>query len=143
MGEHCVKTYSTTQDSIALSSGESEYYGIVKASCQGIGVRSVLEDLGVPIRVRVCTDSSAAKSISCRRGVGRVRHIDTRELWVQERVSRGDITVVKVMGENNLADILTKYVSRDLMDKHLQNMSCYRVDGRHTLAPCIPKPADP
>ena len=32
LGGHCVKTYSQTQETIALSSGESEFYGIVKAA---------------------------------------------------------------------------------------------------------------
>ncbi len=31
-GSHCIKTYSQTQETIALSSGESEFYGTVKAA---------------------------------------------------------------------------------------------------------------
>ena len=137
MGGHCVKTYSKTQESIALSSGESEFYGIVQAACHGLGIKGVLEDLGVPIKIRIRTDSSAAKSIASRRGVGKVRHIDVRELWVQERTQRGDIEIVKVKGEDNIADILTKHVPRDLLDKHLKNIGCERRCGRHQLSPAI------
>ena len=47
IGDHCVKTYSSTQDIIALSSGEAEYYGVVKGGSVGIGLRSMLGDFGV------------------------------------------------------------------------------------------------
>ena len=46
---------------IALSSGEAEYYGIVKGSSVGMGVQSVLRNLGVNVKMQVLTDSSAAK----------------------------------------------------------------------------------
>ncbi len=82
-GGHCVQTYSRTQETIALSSGESEFYGIEKAATMGLGMKSLLEDLGVKVKVQVNTDSSAAKSIAPRRGAGRVRHIEVRELWVR------------------------------------------------------------
>ncbi len=35
-GNHCVKTYSQTQETIALSSGESEFYEIAKAAAMGL-----------------------------------------------------------------------------------------------------------
>ncbi len=73
-----------------VSSGESEFYGIVvKAATMGIGIKSLFKDLGVEAENQVNTDSSAAGSISSRRGAGRVRHMEVRELWVQERVRRG------------------------------------------------------
>ncbi len=31
-GSHCIKTYSQTQETIARSFGESEFYGTVKAT---------------------------------------------------------------------------------------------------------------
>ena len=41
-------------------------------------------------------------------GVGRVRHIQTRFLWVQERVRQGDLRVLQVQGSSNAADLGTK-----------------------------------
>ena len=63
LGEHVAKSWSTTQAVIALSSGEAEYYGIVKGSSVGLGARSVLRDLGCNVRICVMTDSSAAVHI--------------------------------------------------------------------------------
>ena len=134
-GKHCVKTHSHTQDAIALSSGESEFYGIVKAATQGLGAKGLFEDLGVTVEVQVNTDSNAAKSIASRRGAGKVRHIEVRELWVQDRVARGDLILRKVKGEDNLADILTKHVGRSILDKHLRTIGYERTEGRHPLCP--------
>ncbi len=105
-GRHCVKTYSLTRETIALSSGESEFYGIVKAATYGLGVKGIVMDMGLVMDLRVNTDSSAAKSIASRRGCGKVRHLETREVWLQERVARGDLEIRKVRGEGNIADVL-------------------------------------
>ena len=68
IGDHIVKHWSTTQAVIALSSGEAEYYGMVKGASIGLGIASMMQDLGVSMQVRVRTDASAAKSIASRRG---------------------------------------------------------------------------
>ncbi len=90
-GSHCIKTHSRTQETIALSSGESEFYGIVKAAAMGLGVKALMEDLGVEVEVlvQVNAGSSAAESMTATKGAGRVRHIEVRELWVQDRVAKG------------------------------------------------------
>ena len=137
LGRHCVKTYSLTQETIALSSGESEFYGIVKAATQGLGVRGLLLDMGLEMELRVNTDSSAAKSIASRRGCGKVRHLETRELWLQEKVARGEVEIRKVRGEENVADVLTKRVSREILDRHMAATGHERRYGRHPLSPVL------
>ena len=47
LDSHVVKKWSTTQAKIALSSGEDEYYGIVKGASMSIGIREILADLGL------------------------------------------------------------------------------------------------
>ena len=51
IGSHCIKTYSQTQETIALSSGGPEFYGIVKAATMGIGIKSMLKDLGLEVEI--------------------------------------------------------------------------------------------
>ena len=136
-GNHCIKTYSLTQETIALSSGEPEFYGIVKAAAMGLGRRGLMEDLGVEVEVQVNTDSSAAKSITSRKGAGRVRHIEVRELWVQDRVSKGELKIVKVRGEDNVADGLTKHVDKPKMEQYLKACGLVRRSVRHELSPAL------
>ena len=141
IGEHCLKTYSSTQPLIALSVGEAEYYGIIKAGCVGLGMQSLFRDLGVEVEVQINTDSSTGKSIASRKEVGKVRHLDTREQWIQERVARGDLRLKKVPGEEHLADILTKHVDRRTLDKHLEKIGFRRRSGRHPICPIHPRGA--
>ncbi len=47
MGINPVKTWSSNQAVVALSSGEAEYYGLVKGSSVGVGIRNLLAGLGI------------------------------------------------------------------------------------------------
>ena len=110
LGRHCIKAHSSTQEVISLSSGEAEYYALVKAASMGIGMRNLAADLGCTLEMRLGTDSSAAKGMASRRGAGKVRHIETASLWLQHAVSRKQVSVTKKDGKNNVADIGTKYL---------------------------------
>jgi hypothetical protein len=46
-----------------------------------------------------------------RRGSGKIRHIETKWLWVQEALSRKRFEVSKIDGKVNPADPLTKYLT--------------------------------
>ena len=94
-GAHLIKTWSTTQSVIALSSGEAEYYGLVKGASQGLEMRAMLTELGVESKVVVQTDASAAKGIALRRGMGKLRHIEVNQLWVQDKVAKGEVNKQK------------------------------------------------
>ena len=76
----CLKVSSHTQSTISLSSGESEYFGIVKCAAIGLGARSMLADFGMCADVVVCTDSSSGLAVGSRRGFGRLWHVQTRYL---------------------------------------------------------------
>ena len=56
-------------------------------------------------------DSSAAMGTARRKGVGKIKQLETRTLWVQDQVARGRIILNKIDGESNPADLLTKYLS--------------------------------
>ena len=135
LGNHMVKTWCSTQAIVALSSGEAEYYGVVKGGSIGIGLRSMLEDFGVRVTIRVNADASAAKGIANRRGSGEVRHIAVNQLWIQDRIAKGDLTISKVNGKENLADILTKHVNSEDIRVHLHTTRQCLQAGRHEIAP--------
>ena len=117
-----VKSWSSTQPSIALSSGEAEYSALVKVAAEGIGLQSILRDLGFETSVEVYTDSSAAKSIASRIGVGTVRRIHTKLLWIQEAVRDGRIKLTRISGGHNPADVLSKPMSVPEMNGKLQSV---------------------
>ena len=104
LGRHLLKNWSSTQTSVSLSSGEAEFYGVVRAAGVALGQQSLLKDLGHNVPVRVWTDSSAALGICQRQGLGKLRHIQTHALWVQQRVREQSIELRKTKGELNTAD---------------------------------------
>ena len=132
---HCLKVSSHTQSTISLSSGESEYYGIVKCAAIGLGARSMLADFGVCADVVIRTDSSSVLAVGSRRGLGRLRHVQTRYLWVQQRVQEGDLRLKKESGETNVSDALAKTLDEKRMLNLLTLVGYEFRDGRTSLAP--------
>ena len=50
MGAHCLKSWSTNQTIVALSSGEAELYAINKVAGNALGIKSLLKDMGSLLR---------------------------------------------------------------------------------------------
>ena len=94
-------------------------------------------DSGVEVEAQVYADSSFAKSTASRRGAGRGRRVEVWELWAQNRVAKGGVTVVKVKGENKVADGLTKHVERHKMDAYVKVCGVARKSGRQELCPYL------
>ena len=95
-----------------------------------------MRDLGIELPVRVWTDSSAAIGICTRQGLGKLRHLDTRTLWVQQAVRTGTIDLRKVLGEVNPADLFTKHsLSRERLIKLVGLFDCRFRGGRADAAP--------
>ena len=134
-GEHCIKTWSVNQQVIALSSGEAEYYGMVKGASAALGLSGMLRDMNISVDTVICTDSSAAKGIASRRGLGKVRHIELSELWLQDQVARGRISVRKISGDDNFSDSLTKHASSDRIEQTLRETNTQIRTGRHSIMP--------
>jgi len=82
-----------------------------------------MRDMGWDAKIRLLVDSSAAKSIASRTGLGKLRHLGIKFLWLQEAVRRKKVVLSKVRGDINPADVLTKPKSLDDM-KQLLNCSC-------------------
>ena len=69
---------------------EAEYYGMVKGASYSLGMRSLASDLVIKsdqMTIEMFTDSSAARGIASRRGLGKVRHIAVCQLWLQDKVN--------------------------------------------------------
>ena len=137
-GTHLIKHWSTTQSTVALSSAEAELTGISKGAAQGLGLQTIGRDLGIEMPLVVMSDATAAIGISRRRGLGKVRHLATADLWMQDRIRKGDFRLEKILGADNPSDILTKHVTRDLISKHMVTLGLSYEDGRADSAPSIP-----
>ena len=85
------------------------------------------------LSLKIGTDSSAAKGFAARRGLGRQRHVSTRFLLLQDKVSKGDLTMVKVGTAEQLADFLTKPVSARWLAEKSPEIGLEVREGRSSL----------
>jgi hypothetical protein len=130
VGSHVIKTWSSTQKAVALSSGEAEVVAVVKGVSEAVGLRSLARSWGIEYGIVVMCDSSAAIGIVGRRGVGRIRHLDVGKMWIQELREREGVEVKKVRGTENPADQLTKYLGAGEVDKAVQMVGMEFREGR-------------
>ena len=135
MGGCLVKHWSKTQSTISLSSGEAELHGIAMGCSQGLGIQSLCDDLGWRLKLRVRSDATAAIGIARRKGLGKIRHLDCTDLWIQDQIRSGKIELTKVLGTENPADALTKCVDKKVLDIALPRMNLIPTSGRPASAP--------
>ncbi len=142
LGSHTVKHWSSTQSGVSLSSGEAEFHGVVKGAGMGLGYQALLADLGITADLRVWTDSSAAMGIAGRQGLGKLRHLDTHTLWLQQAVRSKRLELKKVAGTSNPADLFTKHsLTREKVLELVQLFDCRFATGRAASAPALRKEA--
>ena len=130
-GRHCLKAWSTSQSTAALSSGEAELYAMTKMVTQISGMMSMAEDFGMNMKGVVKSDSSTAIGIAHRDGLGgRCRHIKVQYLWIQSKIKSEELKLVKVPGTNNPADIMTKAICQELLCMYIEAMGYSIMGGR-------------
>ena len=115
LGKHFIKSWSSTQKVIALSSGEAELYALLKGATQAKGLMSMLYDWNIITHSIVNTDATAVMGIAYRQGLGKTRHMDTQYLWIQKEVRHETLKIKKARTDLNPADILTKGLKEEAM----------------------------
>ena len=108
-----------SQTTISLSSCEAELMAMTHMTAEAIMIcnlcRILLKvdsrEVGETLEFIVYTDSSSAKALAQRRGVGRLKHVDLRHLWIQSCVRQKLVRLKKVGTRNNVADLNTKNLS--------------------------------
>ena len=104
-----------------------------------LGFQAMCADLGDDIRIRLYTDSAAAMGMIGRRGLGKVRHIEVGYLWLQDLVADKRISMSKVKGTENPADLDIKHLSAEDIEKCVSLINCFYADGRSLAVPSIAK----
>ena len=95
MCEHCPQE--------SLSSTQSQ-----RAQRTVCTVRAILKAFGVVFEAVVLSDASAGIGIASRQGCGRLKHLEVKWLWVQEKVSEKALRLRKHPTETNIADLANK-----------------------------------
>ena len=106
------------------------------------GIRACAKDIAIDIGVFVYADASTALGIIKRRGVGKLRHIRTQCLGLQEAHATARMHLEKIGGSRNPSNLLMKHLPEVLMDRHMKYMNVhfwgtrtkYQRDRAHTHA---------
>ena len=122
LGKHPLRAWASTQTVVATSSAEAELYSLAEAASRGLGLQSTLREYGRETILVAYTDSSAAKSFAMTRGLGKMRHLQVKDLWIQDLIKAGRIRVEKIAGEQNPADAMTKFHDRSTIARLLASV---------------------
>ena len=136
-GRHCLRHWSVTQPTLALSSGEAELGGLCKGGANAIGLRSVGNDLGLSYGLTLFPVATAAIGISRRLGIGKIKHLDTSLLRIQTRVRSKDIGLEKSMCLKIQATHLQNIFPPPQLKEHISRMGLLFETGRAESAPQI------
>ena len=107
---------------LSLPSAESETYAAASAVMDAILITAIISLswlLQLTILMCLHVDSSAARGILSRRGVGRLRHLSCRVLWFQNLVGEKLLMVKPFLGAINPADTATKRLSVNRLESLL------------------------
>ena len=115
----------------------AELIGLARGNSYAICIKSLRADLGFPIQVEVKADATAAIGICKRKGLGKIRHLATSDLWIQDKLRAKEFTLTEIAGEHNPADCLTKHLDRATLERHMKTLSLKHEPGRAASAPTI------
>ncbi|WOG83036.1 hypothetical protein DCAR_0102210 [Daucus carota subsp. sativus] len=116
LGSGVITWSSKKQPMTALSSTEAEYVAATSAACQAIWLRRLLaevnqEQVGA---TEIFCDNVAAISMSKNPAFhSRTKHIDIRHHFIRDLVAEGKITLEYCSTHEQVADILTKSLSKE------------------------------
>ena len=136
-GKHEVRHSTSLQSTVSLSSGKAEYYALVKGVASGLATQELLQGGGLDVKLQLHTDSAAALGTCNRLGLGKSRHVQTRYLWIQEKLANKEFELFEIDTKLNTADLLTKSLATEPAEHHLKRMGFEVVSGRSNIAKAI------
>nr|GEW19276.1 copia protein [Tanacetum cinerariifolium] len=118
MGCCLTSWFSKKQTALAISTIKAEYVRAGKACQQAIWMKQALVDYDVRLDdIPIMCDNKGAIDLSknlVQRS--RIKHIEIRHHFFHDNVQKGNISIEKVSSEDNIADILTKPLKRELFN---------------------------
>jgi hypothetical protein len=115
LGSAMISWQSRKQSSIALSTTEVEYIAACSSSCEATWLRKLLKglfDLEMEATVILCDNQSCIKMIENPVFHDKSKHIEIRYHYIRDIVQRGAIKLQYVSTNEQVADVLTKPLSR-------------------------------
>lgn len=112
---------------------------MVHGGSEGLGARAMGLDFGLDLQPHLRVDASAAIGIAQRTGLGKVRHLDTQSLWIQDALRERRLSLHKVPGAENPGDMMTKPLDAKTLEGLMQRVGLVALEGRPGAAPELTK----
>uniref|UniRef100_A0A5S6QG42 Retrovirus-related Pol polyprotein from transposon TNT 1-94 n=1 Tax=Trichuris muris TaxID=70415 RepID=A0A5S6QG42_TRIMR len=118
---------SNKQTSIALSTMEAEYIAVSDCTRELTWMKEFIERLDIgqvlskPISIMCDSQAAIAHANNCT-DKSRTKHIAIRYHFVRDKVNDGVVELVYVPSSENIADVLTKPLSRRQHQAHVERM---------------------
>ena len=125
-GSHLIQSWSSTQAFVSLSSAEAELNAANKAAAESVLIQSIARTFNLELGITLFCDSSAATGACHRQGVGKMKHLSCRQLWLQEMVNGKKVHMVKIPRAENPSDLLTHHWTQSEAILHLRPVSIRR-----------------
>ena len=119
--QQCKGTEYDLEADIATSSAEAETYAAADSAKMAIHLKNICEEIDIAVSKPVVIDIDAGAAlgfINNTGSVGRMKHIDLRESWVNQMRDRKQVTFRKVPGTSNPADFFTKIITGPEFKRH-------------------------
>ena len=134
LGGGAVIWRSVKQYAISDSTMEAEYIAASEAAKEIVWLKKFYSDFGVipemdkPL-VLFCDNTGAISNSKEPHSHKKCMYIERKYHIIREYVARGDVKVMKIATEDNLADSFTKTLPEATFDKHIKEMRL--VELRH------------
>jgi len=114
---------------VALSTTEAEYMAITEVVKEAIWLHGLLKDLGVVQKqLELYSDSQSVIHLAKNQVFhARTKHIDVRYYFVREILEEEEIVLQKIHTTENLADMLTKVVTRAKFEHCLDLVNIFHI----------------
>ncbi|RVW97159.1 Retrovirus-related Pol polyprotein from transposon RE1 [Vitis vinifera] len=125
VGGNLVTWKSKKQNVVARSSAETEFKGMTLGLCKALWLRLLLQDLGYLSRqlIRLFCDNKAACDIAHNPVQhDRTKHVEVDRFFIKEKLDDKIVELPNILSEDQLANILTKAVSRQVFSKFLDKL---------------------
>jgi hypothetical protein len=112
-----VQWISKMEGTVALSSTEAEYIAMSMCGQEVKFVTMLLKEMnkeGTKLPAIICEDNTGAIFLGENSQIGHCsKHINTRYHFIREMIKQGEVQVVYVSSDQNVADLCTKNLARD------------------------------
>jgi hypothetical protein len=125
VGGNLVTWRSKKQGVVALSSAEAELIGMVKGVCELLWIKKLLSELGIAGEetMKLYADNKTTIDMSHNPVQhDRTKHIGVNRHFMKQNLESKVVRIVFIRSENQLADILTKSVTKTVFNKTLDKL---------------------